>query len=109
LGKFNFAELTLYVIFKKTVFDVGQFEENQYFCVTFNITAEVIVEKTGKSTCQSARKIESFAVYFIFNCKSASFCEETFLNGKEDTSRLPKNSPELESGGARICCCKNAT
>jgi len=46
-------------------------------------------------------KIESFAVYFIFNYKSASFCEENFLNGKEETSPMPKNSPELEE---KISC-----
>jgi len=43
----------------------------------------------------------------MFNCKNLSFCNETFLNGKEDTSRLPKNSLELEC--TRVGCCKNAT
>jgi len=54
------------------------------------------VEKTGKSTCQVAQKKLKVAVYFSFNCKFSSFCKETVLNGKEETSRVPKNSPELE-------------
>jgi len=38
--------------------------------------------------------------------------KETFLNSKIDTSRVPKNFPDLEcthAEGARVGCCKNAT
>jgi len=46
------------VIFKKAIFDFGQFEENQSLCVNLNFTDEVMceVEKTGKSACQVVRK-----------------------------------------------------
>jgi len=54
---------------------------------------------TGEVMCQVARKkLENCK----FNCKNSSFCKETFLNMAKDTFRVRKNSPDLESGGARV-------
>jgi len=63
--------------------------------------SDVKLKKTGKSACQVARTKKKVAVYLRFNCKSRSFCKETFYKGKEETSRVPKNSPELEE---KISC-----
>jgi len=63
---------------------------------------------------KKARKKFKVAVYYDFNCKISSFCEETFQNCKEILHAGPKihqnwNAWITRKLVAGFGCCKNAT
>jgi len=106
LGKFNFAELTFGQFQKNNVWIWSIWRKPKFLCVNLNFISEVMCQvekKTGDvwSLNEKNRKLQ-----FILNLivKEHHFMTKLF----KIALRVPKNSPDLESGGAGVGCCKNA-